>query len=62
MSQEETEVAKPFEGGIPCFVSIARGTTIGLSIGILFHAIAGGGLRALGRKTLTPALVGKDCP
>lgn len=41
-------------------ISIARGASIGAFIGVAFHAIAGGGLRALGRKSLTPAIVGTE--
>ena len=38
--------------------SVARGAAIGASVGVAFHAVAGGGLRALGRKTLTVQVVG----
>ena len=40
-------------------MSVARGAAIGSSMGVVFHAVAGGGLRALGRKTLTLAVVGE---
>ena len=48
-----------YESGVGCAWSIARGTSIGASVGIIFHAVAGGGLRALGRKTLSLEVVCK---